>query len=270
MPTSRGQVSVANVLKKNKLLEEVIKYKEQNLIFGEFCEQQRIQGLTTSADLEDDDDDMAIVVPEYSDIPLTYFRRERIPIKLNKNVTNYFVSIESEKEDAYGDLYERESERSGKKLARKKNYDIASVLETGAAFSEAAITPGTLDIFDVQLAQQKLRGIGREPTHIFINPIKYADIQNWIVNNTLMSEKTIEQGWGPTLFGMKVVTSNLISENCAILVDQYEKPIRDFNDGEGVQSDPYKEPGIGRGLVLYEFFNEVNVKRKASHKITNC
>lgn len=270
MAEKRGQVSVANVIKDNKLLDEVLKYKEQALIFSEFCTPQRINGLTATVALEDDDDDMAISVPEYSDIPKTYHTREKIPIKLNKNVTNYFISIESEKEDAFGDLYLREAEASGKKLARKKNYDIANVIEAGAATAENAITPGTLDILDITLAQAKMRATGREPTHIFINQAKYADIQQWVINNTLLAENTLKEGWGPRLLGMLVITSNLISENCAILVDQPEKPVRDYNDGMGIQQDPYKEPGIGRGLVMYEFDNPMNVKRKASYKITNC
>lgn len=278
----RGAQTSSTVLRRTELADKIVEAAEPKMVLKQICADFEIPYLTTTVPKDEGDGDaMAVEVGEGSNIPIFRSKMTSFPIALHKNATAIFMTKEAEMQDFKGDLYQREINKAGKRMARKTDYDVAVVL-SGASASQSASVSGMLHTYDIALVKAHLELLGYEADTIVMNPIQWADIEG---EATLHASATAgasvfrdyepgvraqgESSAGASLMGLKVLVSSRVTAGTCYVMDQSAEPIWRFYNG-ATDTETFTREGVGRGAMITAFEKPVLVVNAAVEKITSC
>lgn len=273
----RGGQTSSTVLRRTELADKIVKAAEPQLKLKRLCTDVEIPYLTTTVPKEVSESGvMAVEVAEGANIPIFRTKYESFPIALHKNATAIFMTIEAEMQDFKGDLYTREINAAGKRMARKTDYDISVVL-AGASTSHAASVSGMLHTYDLALTKANLELLGYEADTVVMNPIQWADVEGEATLHAATYARDYkpgvrEQGESSVnakLMGLDVITSAKITAGVVYVLDLSEEPIWRFYNG-ATNTTPFQREGIGRGAIVTAFENPILVVNEAIEKITSA
>ncbi len=265
-----GQTS-ATVLTDSALAEKILEFVEPARVLKEICFSYEIQSLAQTLPKKQASG-MAVEVIEGADIPIRTTKMGTVPVALHKNATHYFMTLEAEIQDFKGDLYDREAQEAGERMARKEDYDIASVVVAAPQASIAAGTSGTLKTSDISKAKSELRKLEFIATDILLNPDQTADIEGeaTILQMDYTSEEAKMKGFDrKMIMGLNIIESPQITAGVAIVIDRKQAPIW-FVYNSTTTTETYTTPGVGRGAVITAFLKPVALRPEATIKITGC
>lgn len=265
-----GQTS-STVLVDTALADKIIEFVEPARVLREICFDYEIKSLAATLPRKHSTG-MAVEVAEGSDIPIVRTKMDTVPVALHKNATHFFMTTESEIQDFNGNLYDREAEEAGERMARKEDYDIANVVMAAPQTSISAGTSGVLKTSDISRAKSEIRKRNFIATDILLNPDQVADIEGeaTLLNMDYTSEEAKLQGMTQkVIMGLNIIESPQIVSGTAIVLDRKQAPIWFVYHGS-TTTETYTTPGVGRGAVVTAFQNPVAMRQEAMIKITGC
>jgi len=127
------------------------------------------------------------------------------------------------RDDNRFNLFESALELATHSMARQETEDIISGLVAGAGNSVAADTAGTLAPADIADAQNQMEVDDFYPNIIVMHPDQAYDLK---INTTLVdssyigTDEIIRRGSIPTIYGLQVWVTRLISSGTAMLLDK--------------------------------------------------
>lgn len=265
----RGRISTATEFTQKTLAKKIILAKKEIMIMERFTEDFPIEGTATEIPKEEYNGNVAVEVSEWGDIPLFRSRMGSIPVVLTKNASRMEVSDESELNDPFGNLFDRNLRERGYELARKFDLDTCIVFENLASTSVGTAS-GDITVGDISATKGILEGAGYTATTIVMHPIAKAKLETEIVYQKLTySDEVIKGGLIPTILGMEIVTTNAITPTVAVMLDETNKPILRVRNGK-LKISKYDIPGKGRGAVFTEFVKPLGIDKETSIKITGA
>lgn len=266
-----GSQSSSTVLVDTALADKIIEFVEPARVLRQICFDFEIKTLAATLPRKQSSG-MAVEVAEGADIPIVRTKMDTVPVSLHKNATHYFMTTEAEIQDFNGDLYNREAEEAGERMARKEDDDIATVVVAAPQNSFAAGTSGTLKTSDISKAKSELRKLNYVATDILLNPDQTADIEGeaTLLNIDYTSEEAKMKGFiSKMIMGLNIIESPQITTGTAIVIDRKQAPIWFVYNGS-TTTETYTTPGVGRGAVITCFQNPVSMRHEAMVKITSC
>ncbi len=265
-----GQTS-ATVLVDSALADKILEFVEPARVLRQVCFDFEVQGLAATLPKKEASG-MAVQVAEGTDVPITTTKMSTVPVSMHKNATHYFMTLESEIQDFKGDLYDREAQEAGERMARKEDFDIANVVVAAPTTSIAAGTSGTLVTSDISKGKSELRKRYFLATDILLNPDQVADIEGeaTILQMDYTSENAKFRGFeGKLIMGLNIIECPQIPSGTAIIIDRKQAPIW-FVYNSTTTTETYTTPGVGRGAVITAFLKPVALRPEATIKITGC
>jgi len=252
-------------------LEKVIEgYLESNSILRMFCEIYPLVGTYTANLPRSYSTGMAVEVVEGTEIPSVRQVLSTVDVKVTENGTAVEMTDESKMVDWYGNLAAREIDEAARRMLRKENDDIITVLLAGCAKSQAAATSGKLDFNDLVDARTYLKKIFRAADTALVNPDQYADqvkdvrFQDFSKSNTTLP---LREGLiGGRIAGLNILEVPEVPSGSCIVGDFASRPLwlvllQDLKSEafripeerkDKVQMTAYEKPAVLRADALYK------------------
>ena len=216
---------------------------------------------------------LAVEVAEGSEIPVVRPVTDTFDLSVVKYGTGAEMTDEAKETDWLGILGQEQVTEAAKRMLRKENADILTVLLAGVGSSQAATTTGTLKVEDIVLCKTDLIKRFYKPNVIIVNPDQYADLQvdeRFIDASRSGSDQTLREGVVGRVSGLDVVTLPEMPTGTAVMMDSSVNPLW-LVERQGTRSAQYRnERRQVDGFVVYRWAKPAMVRGLATRKITSC
>jgi N4-gp56 family major capsid protein len=171
---------------------------------------------------------MAVEVNEGSEIPRVKQMTDSFEISVIKYGTGGEMTDESKETDWLGILGQSQIEEAAKRMLRKENSDIATVLLAGYGTIMPTSDIGKLKYEDIVFLKTALLKKQVQPDVVLCNPDEYADLQiddRFIDASKSGSDRTLREGSVGRVAGMDLVPLLEIPSGMVIMIDTSLNPL---------------------------------------------
>lgn len=215
----------------------------------------------------------AVEVAEGSEIPVVRQVTDSFDLSVSKYGTGAEMTDEAKEVDWLGILGQAQVEEASKRMLRKENSDIMTVLLAGVTQSGGAGTGGTLKIEDIVAAKTYLIKKFYNPDVLFVNPDQYADLQiddRFINYSRSGTTQTLREGVVGRIEGIDLIVLPEMTSGTAIMMDRSVRPLW-LVERQGIKAEKYRDSKRQLdGFTLSRWEKPAMVKGEACYKITNC
>ncbi|MDP3065484.1 MAG: hypothetical protein Q8N08_02000 [Methanobacteriaceae archaeon] len=215
----------------------------------------------------------ATEVAEGSEIPVVRQITDSFDLSVIKYGTGAEMTDEAKETDWLGILGQAQIEEAAKRMLRKENTDIMTVLEAGFPNSGGATTGGVLKVEDVVLAKVYLEKKFYNPDVLLVNPDQYADLavdERFINASRSGSTETLREGVVGRVSGIDLIVVPELTATTAIMMDTSVNPLW-LVERQGVRIGRYRnERRQVDGFVMTRWAKPAMVRNQAGYKITGC
>jgi N4-gp56 family major capsid protein len=269
-----GGVSSGDIRWEPYLERQIMEYIESNSVMRNFCFVYQIPITTFTARIPRNyATGLAVEVAEGSEIPVVRQVTDSFDLTVVKYGTGAEMTDEAKETDWLGILGQAQVDEAAKRMLRKENADIMTVLLAGHGISQSATTSGTLKVEDIVLCKTDLIKRFYNPDVLIVNPDQYADLQvdeRFIDASRSGSTQTLREGVVGRVSGLDLVILPELPSGTAIMMDSTVNPLW-LVERQGIRSAQYRN--VRRqvdGFVMYRWAKPAMVRGAATRKITSC
>jgi len=171
---------------------------------------------------------MAVEINEGSEIPRVKQMTDNFEIRVVKYGTGGEMTDEAKETDWYGIVGAAQIEEASKRMLRKENSDIATVLLAGYGTIMPTINSGKLTFEDIVYLRTAMIKKQVQPNVVLCNPDEYADLQvdeRFIDASKAGTSMTLREGSVGRVAGMDLVPMLEIPSGMVIMMDTGLNPV---------------------------------------------
>lgn len=271
---AEGGVTSGQIRTEPYLERKIMKYIESKSVLRNICFVYPMPLNTFSVRIPRDyATGLATEVAEGTEIPVVRQVTDSFDLSVIKYGTGAEMTDEAKETDWLGILGQAQVEESAKRMLRKENADIMTVLEAGFPNSGAAGTSGTLKLEDVVAAKVYLQKKFYNPDVLLVNPDQYADLQvdeRFIDASRSGTTQTLREGVVGRVSGIDLIVIPELTAGTAIMMDTSVNPLW-LVERQGVRIGRYRnERRQVDGFVMTRWAKPAMVRNQAGYKITGC
>jgi N4-gp56 family major capsid protein len=269
-----GGVTSGDIRWEPYLERRIMEYIESNSVLREFCFVYPMPINTFTVRIPRNyATGLAVEVAEGSEIPVVRQVTDSFDLTVTKYGTGGEMTDEAKETDWLGILGQAQIDEAAKRMLRKENADIMTVLLAGIGSSQSATTAGTLKVEDIVLCKTELIKRFYNPDILIVNPDQYADLQvdeRFIDASRSGSTQTLREGVVGRVSGLDLVILPEMPSGTAVMMDSSVNPLW-LVERQGARSAQYRnERRQVSGFVTYRWAKPAMVRGAATRKITNC
>jgi N4-gp56 family major capsid protein len=269
-----GGVTSGDIRWEPYLERRIMEYIESNSVLREFCFVYPMPINTFTVRIPRNyATGLAVEVAEGSEIPVVRQVTDSFDLTVTKYGTGGEMTDEAKETDWLGILGQAQIDEAAKRMLRKENADIMTVLLAGIGSSQSATTAGTLKVEDIVLCKTELIKRFYNPDILIVNPDQYADLQvdeRFIDASRSGSTQTLREGVVGRVSGLDLVILPEMPSGTAVMMDSSVNPLW-LVERQGARSAQYRnERRQVSGFVTYRWAKPAMVRGEATRKITNC
>lgn len=271
---AEGGVASGDIRWEPYLERRIMEYIESNSVLREFCFVYPMPINTFTVRIPRNyATGLAVEVAEGSEIPVVRQVTDSFDLTVTKYGTGGEMTDEAKETDWLGILGQAQIDEAAKRMLRKENADIMTVLLAGIGSSQSATTAGTLKVEDIVLCKTDLIKRFYNPDILIVNPDQYADLQvdeRFIDASRSGSTQTLREGVVGRISGLDLVVLPEMPTGTAVMMDSSVNPLW-LVERQGARSAQYRnERRQVSGFVTYRWAKPAMVRGEATRKITNC
>lgn len=256
------------------LERKIMKYIESSSVLRDYCFVYPMPINTFTVRIPRDyATGLAVEIAEGSEIPVVRQLTDTFDLSVIKYGTGAEMTDEAKETDWLGILGQAQVDEAAKRMLRKENADIMTVLEAGVSQTGAATSAGTLKLEDVVKAKTYLQKLFYNPDVLLVNPDQYADLQideRFIDASRAGTTQTLREGVVGRVSGIDLAVVPELTAATAIMMDTSVNPLW-LVERQGIRVGRYRnERRAVDGFVMSRWAKPAMVRSAACYKITGC
>lgn len=226
---AEGGFTTGDVRWEPYLEHQVMQYIENTSVLRKYCKVYTIAPNTWTVKIPRNyPTGMATEINEGSEIPRVAQVTDSFELSVIKYGTAGEMTDEAKATDWLGQLAGMQIEEASKRMLRKQNHDISSVLLAGYGTVMPASTTGTFKYEDLVLIKTAMLKKNVRPDVVLCNPDEYADLQiddRFVDASKSGTTITLREGSVGRVSGMDLVPLMEIPSGVVILMDTSLNPL---------------------------------------------
>jgi len=211
------------------LEKRIMEYIETNTILRQYCMIYPLAQNTWTVKIPRDyPTGMAVEISEGSEIPRVKQTADSFELSVIKYGTGGEMTDESKETDWLGILGQKQIDEAGRRMFRKLNNDIATVMQTGYGIHIVSAEVGKVKYEDFVALKTEMIKRDMNPTVVLCAPDRYADLQvdqMFVDASRSGSDQTLREGVVGRISGMDIVVVPELPAGLLLMMDPALDPV---------------------------------------------